>query len=65
MTVDDVDALIRAAQQRVIASYLERQELEQARQQLNARITRCEMALVASDGELSALALVRAHVEKG
>jgi hypothetical protein len=62
MTAEDLDAMIAEVHQRATALYLQRQQIETSRVQLQQQATQCDLALVGTDGELKALTALRLKV---
>lgn len=55
MTRDDIQAAITDAQQRSVTAYLNRQVLEQRRQQIELQARQVDQSLISLDGEIAAL----------
>jgi len=56
---------LAAAHQRSVSLYLQRQAIEQSRQQLQQDATQCDRALVQLDGEIAVLTRMQAEADRG
>lgn len=63
LTLADVDAAIAAVQQRSVAAYLRRQQIEQARITVQQQTIACDQDLLRLDGELAALTALKGTAE--